>query len=277
MKKIDYALRLTLYALRLLLLLVLGSPHYLANWLLVHAIEIPLEFHGGAFMGKYLNSDTTRYNMDASIDLYCTMLKHNNFSFFIRYQDDLDMAEQKGGVSLDPRYDHYYIVGGFDHLTKNFLFAAYFVHDCIHDIDIEVEGTPVFNRFRLQFASGGCHYSRRLYFRPWFKWSIDLGFYPHWKYHGWDINSGADYKYDVILKLLFNILRKGNYGVNMNPTFHATRGDTCFYHKHTLQLTSYYLTSSIHRIGLELDYNIWHNDPIKSPDKLWILSIFVEF
>ncbi|GAI13189.1 unnamed protein product, partial [marine sediment metagenome] len=61
------------------------------------------------------------------------MLRQGNFSFFVRYQDDLDMAEQTGGVSLDPKYAHYYIAGGIDYLTINYLFSMYFMHDCIHD------------------------------------------------------------------------------------------------------------------------------------------------
>jgi|GEM_PF-627471 len=239
-------------------------------------IEVPLEFHGRAFLGKYLNSDTTLYNMDASINIYCTMLRQGNFSFFVRYQDDLDMAEQTGGVSLDPRYAHYYIAGGIDYLTINYLFSMYFMHDCIHDIDYEVEGTPVFNRFRLQITDANLHYSKRLLATKRFLWSVELGFYPHWKYNGWDINAGADYKYEVNLISVFNILRKGKFGIDIDPVFHFTKGYSCFYHQHMLQCKTYYRNNG-KRIGLELDYNIWNNDPIKNPDKLWLLSIFVEF
>jgi hypothetical protein len=223
---------------------------------LLLGIEVPLEFHGKAFLGKYLNSDTTLYNMEASIGFYCTILRR--------------------GVSLDPRYAHYYIVCGVDYLTTDYLLAGYFMHDCIHDIDYEIEGTPVFNRFRLQIAHADFHYSKRLLTSKRFLWSMELGFYPHWEYHGWDINAGADYKYDMNIKSVFNILRNGNFGVNIDPVFHITKGDSCFYHQHMLQFKTYYRNNG-KRIGLELDYNIWNNDPIKDPDKLWLLSIFVEY
>jgi hypothetical protein len=243
----------------------------------LHAIELPLEFHGRGFLGKYLNSDTTRYNMDASIDIYCKMIKFKDFSFFARYRDDLDMAEQKGGVSLDPRYAHYYIVGGFEYLSRSFLLATYFVHDCVHDIDYDIEGTPVFNRFRFQFASAYFHPSHRLKPGPPFvRWSVELGYYPHWKYHGWDVNAGADYNYDLSLQTVFWVLRHRSFGFDINPIFSFTKGDTCIYHQHTVRLAGYY-TENAKRLGLELSYNIWYNDPIKSPDKLWLLSIFVEF
>ena len=129
--------------------------YYLLSLLLVPfslalALEVPLEFHGGGFFGKYLNSDTSRYNLDASFSIYCTTLKHGFFSTYIYYRDDLDMAKQTGGVSVDPRYTHYYIIGGLDYFIHDYVITGYFVHDCIHDIDYDVEGTPVFNRFRLR-------------------------------------------------------------------------------------------------------------------------------
>ncbi len=241
------------------------------------SLEIPLEFHGRGFLGKYLNSDTIRYNMDASIDIYFTILRYKDFSFFINYRDDLDLAEQpESGVSLDPRYAHYYITGGIDYVMTHFLFSGSFIHDCIHDIDYDVEGTPVFNRFRLLFADADIHPSKRLSTSKKFLWSIELGYYPHWYYHGWIINDGADYNYEVRLKTIFNIMRKESFGINVKPTFYVIRGDTSFYHQHLLQFNVFYRNHN-RQIGLGLDYNIWNNDPLKNPDKLWLLSIFIEF
>lgn len=238
--------------------------------------EVPLEFHGSGFLGKYLNSDTIRYNMDASVELFCTLLRYHNLSLFVRYRDDLDMAEQKGGVTLDPRYTHYYISGGFDYLTRYVFLTTYIMHDCVHDIDYDVEGTPVFNRFRLRCASTDFHDSRRLATSQKFLWSVDVGFYPHWSYHGWDINAGADYKYDAIIELFVNLFQKNQFGVALNPTFTIARGDTMFYHQHVLRLMGHF-TNRTRRIGLNLDYNIYNNDPIKNPDKLWLLSLFLGF
>lgn len=257
---------------RALFLLVLLLPLFLYGL----GLEVPLEFHGSGFLGKYLNSDTIRYNMDASVELFCTLLKYKNISFFVRYQDDLDMAEQKGGVALDPRYTHYYISGGFDYVTQHILFTTYFMHDCVHDIDYDVSGTPVFNRFRLRCASADFHDSRRLCTSQKFLWSFDVGLYPHWTYHGWDINAGADYNYDAILELFVNIFQKNYIGVALNPTFNIARGDTMIYHQHVIRLMSYF-TNTTGRIGLRLDYNLYNNDPIKNPDKLWLLSLFLGF
>jgi hypothetical protein len=261
-KNTAYAVRPTLFIL--------------VPFLLLFAIEVPLEFHGTGYLGKYLNSDTTRYNMDASIDVYCTVLKHSSLAFFLRYRDDLDMAEQRGGVSLDPRFAHYYIVSGFNYTTAPFFFALYFMHDCIHDIDYEVEGTPIFNRFRIQVADADYHYSKRLITTKRFLWSFELGVYPHWNYHSWDINDGADYQYDMILRTVFHVFRKGNVGISLMPKFHLTSGDTCFYHQHSVMAKTYYRNNG-KQIGLGFNYNMWNNDIIKNPDRLWLLLIFVDF
>lgn len=264
LKKLHIATLLSLFSLLLIPYSILMS------------IEIPLEFHGGGMFGKYLNSDTTRFNLDASIEIYCITLRHGPVSTYIHYRDDLDMAEQTGGVSIDPRYVHYYVTGGLDYFLGNYVFTGYFVHDCIHDIDYDVEGTPVFNRFRIRFGPQEFHYSKRLSTTRRFLWSVDLGFYPHWNYHGWDINSGADYQYDVIMKAMFNLYSTHSYGIDVKPSFTVAKGDTTFYHQHLIGLHGYYKKAA-RRIGLSLDYNLYNNDPIKNTDKLWLLSLYVEF
>jgi hypothetical protein len=243
---------------------------------LLMSLEVPLEFHGGGIFGKYLNSDTTLFNLDASIELYCVTLRHGPVSAYIYYRDDLDMAEQTGGVSIDPRYVHYYIVGGMDFFWSDYVITGYFVHDCVHDIDYDVEGTPVFNRFRVRFSPKDFHFTRRLSAEKRFLWSADLGFYPHWDYHGWDINAGADYQYDLIMKGMFNLYSTSSFGVNLRSSFTVAKGDTTYYHQHLIGLEGYYRKIA-RRIGLRLDYNIYNNDPIKSPDKLWLLSLYLEF
>jgi len=241
-----------------------------------HALEVPLDFHGGGFLGKYLNSDTTRYNMDASINIYCSILKHRRASFFVRYRDDLDMAEQTGGVSLDPRYAHYYITGGFDYTLPSVFMAIYFVHDCVHDIDYDVEGTPVFNRFRMQCADSDFHPSTRYTSTDRFLWNIEFGIYPHWKYHGWDINAGADYTFEATTEVVWEWFRRGSFGSSIHPRLQIIKGDSTWYHQHKASILAYVSTNG-KRIGTELTYNIWNNDPIKDPDKLWLLSLFLAF
>ena len=243
---------------------------------LLYPIEVPLDLHGRGFFGKYLNSDTLRFNFDASFEIYLNILKHDPLSAYVYYRDDLDMAEQTGGVSIDPRYSHYYIVAGLDYFLTDFVVTGYFVHDCVHDIDYDVEGTPVFNRFRLRLSPDDFHYAARLKTPSKFLWSVDFGYYPTWQYHGWDINSGADYRYDVILEGMINLHSTDRFGIDVTPSFTIARGDTSYYHKHLLGIQAYYRKDA-RRIGLSLDYNLYNNDPLKSPDGLWLLSLYLEF
>ena len=244
--------------------------------LIAAGLEVPIEFHGSALLGKYLNPDTIRYNMDASIDLYCMLLKQGPLSFYCNYRDDLDMAEQTGGVSLDPRYAHYYVIIGFDYLFADYFGRLEFSHDCVHDIDIDIEGTPNFNRFFLTLGNKNYHPTKRWINQELIIWKIVLGIYPHWLYHGWDINAGADYQYDIIAQSALTWEFKKSVNLEIEPVFHIARGDTCLYHSHVARTGINYRPGKS-RIGIRLDYNIWNNDPIKNPDELWLLSLFVAF
>ncbi|MEO0136312.1 MAG: hypothetical protein ABIL40_03650 [candidate division WOR-3 bacterium] len=239
-------------------------------------LEFPMEFNGRAFLGKYLNSDTTRFNMDASVQLRCRMVRWNTGAFFMDYRDDLDMAEQKGGVSLDPRYAHYYFTAGFEYNFSKFFGQFSFIHDCIHDIDYEVSGTPVFNRFSLLVANAEYHPSRIISTKKTSLWALNGRFYPHWRYHGWDINAGADYRFDGSVDLIYNFLNGDNYGGFINLNLLVCRSDTAFYHQDYARISLFYKNLD-RRIGMELKYHIYNNDPIKNPGGLWLLSIFVEF
>ncbi len=242
----------------------------------VFALEVPLEFHGSLSAAEYLNSDSDRFNMDVSMDLYVTLLRHEDISLFIRYRDDLEMGEQHSGVTLDPRYTHYYVAFGIDYFYQNLFFSTYYMHDCVHIIDTELDEAPVFNRFRFSLADAHMHRSLRQSTNKRFLWGVELGIYPHIEYNGWDINAGADYEFDLAVNTVFTIWRKGNIGIDFNPVFQIAKGDTSLYHQDVLHLNTFYVVKSA-RIGLGVTYNLWNNDPIKGPDKLWLLSIYGAF
>lgn len=243
---------------------------------LFYGLEVPLEFHGGGGISKYIDSHSARFNMDVIADLYCVIIRSRGFAYYINYRDELDMGLQTGGVTFDPRNVHYAIITGFDHRWPKWFGRFYFVHDCYHDIDRLVDGTPVFNRFRLQAGHRDFHYAQSAAPSSRIAGAFTLGFYPHIPYHGWDINAGADFNYDVILESRAAIYRSTRFTIDFQPRFHFTRGDSIWYHQHLLRLLGYYHTRG-RRIGISLDYHIYNNDPIKSPDRLWLYSIFIEF
>jgi hypothetical protein len=240
------------------------------------ALEVPLDFHGSLSAAEYLNSDSSRFNLDVSIDLYATLLRHNDISLYLRYRDDLDMGEQHKGITLDPRYTHYYIAFGIDYFRQNLLFSTYYMHDCVHIIDTLLDEAPVFNRFKFSVADAHMHRSLRQTTNKRFLWGVELGIYPHIIYNGWDINAGADYEFDLAVNTTFTVWRKGNIGVDFNPVFQIAKGDTSWYHQDVLHLNAFYVTRNA-RIGLGLIYHLWNNDPIKGPDKLWLLSLYGAF
>jgi len=249
-------------------LLIFGSLSF--------AVELPLDFHGRGMVSKYLNSHAIRYNMDVVVELYCTVLRVGNSAFYLNYRDDLEMGLQQGGVSFDPRFGHYYIAGGFDYLMEAYFARFYFVHDCVHDVDTLIPGTPVFNRFRLQFGSQDAHYSRSAEPSGRFDWNATLGVYPHFLYHGWDINAGADYDFETILEANLNLIKIRSFRADLSPKLHVTKGDTCLYHQHLIRALAYYHHQG-KRFGVSFDYNLGNNDPIKNPDKLWLFSTYIEF
>ncbi len=243
---------------------------------IISHIDFPLEFNGRVFLGKYLNSDTARFNMDASAQMRCTMIRYKNLSYYMEYRDDLDMAEQKGGVSLDPRYSHYYVTGGFEYKFSKSFCQVSFVHDCVHDIDYEVTGTPVFNRLSLLFANSAYHPANIIITNEKFLWAFSTKFYPHWEYHGWDINAGADYQLDFNIDLTFKFYDKKSFAAFTNLYLLVCKSDTTVYHQDFVRMNVFYKNFS-RRFGVELKYNFYNNDPIKDPGGLWLLSVFVEF
>lgn len=186
------------------------------------------------------------------------------------------MGRQTGGVTFDPRNVHYAIITGADYCWPNWFGRCYFVHDCYHDIDRLVDGTPVFNRFRFQIGHRDFHYGRIASPVSRYAGALTIGLYPHLSYHGWDINAGADFNYDIIIEGRATLYRQSSGAIDLQPKFHFTRGDSSWYHQHLLRLLAYYHTHG-RRIGISLDYHLHNNDPIKSPDKLWQYSIYLEF
>ncbi len=240
------------------------------------ALEVPVELHGSLSAAEYLNSDSSRFNMDVSMDVYVTLARHEDISLFVRYRDDLDMGEQHHGITLDPRYTHYYVAFGIDYFREQLLFSTYYMHDCVHLIDAEIDEAPVFNRFRISAADAHMHRSLRQRTKKRFLWSAELGVYPHVQYNGWDINAGADYEFDLTINTTVTLWRTGNFGTDFNPIFQIAKGDTSWYHQDVLHANTYYAAKS-GRIGLGISYHLWNNDPIKGPDKLWLLSLYCAF
>lgn len=242
------------------------------------ALDFPLDLYGRAHFGKYLNSDTSLYYLDVSTDFYCTVMRHRSTSVFIRYRDDLDVAgAPQSGVLFDPRRVHYYFVLGTEYRFVPALITLYFMHDCVHFIDVESGIKPIFNRFKFSAGAPDFQVSREMRTTQRILWQLTLGWYPGWQYHSWSINSGADYKWDAFGDLKIGVLKRPNYAVRFLTTLGTAIADSNNYYQTAAGAECCYLSARGNAAGLNLTYIIYSNDPIESTDKLWLLSAFFQF
>lgn len=241
-------------------------------------LDFPLDLHGTAGIGKYLNSDTARYFLDLTTDFYCTVLAHEPVSVFIRYRDDLDVAGwPEQGVLFDPQRAHYHIAIGTDAFLGPVLVTGFFMHDCVHRIDSSSGEAPIFNRLKIALGAPDLHYARQTQSRNRLLWRVTAGWYPGWQYHDWSVNAGADYRYDLVVDLRLRVAAKGFLSADFCPSFNFTRSDSASYQQHALELDACLTNRSGRAFGVGLVYNLKNNDPIKSPDRLWLLKAFLSF
>ncbi|HIE06014.1 MAG TPA: hypothetical protein EYP58_04355 [bacterium (Candidatus Stahlbacteria)] len=237
-----------------------------------------VEAHGMGYMAKYFPNDTL-YNSDAAIEVYCDLLKFGRFRIFIDYRDELYMGQQENkAISLDPRYAHYFLTPGVTFDWNDLILTGCIVHDCMHDIDIENPGTPVFNRFRLMIEPEEFHIRNRSQ-RELKKigWRLMIGSYPQlpWIY-AWT-NWGADYKYEMQLDLLAPVFSTNRcrlgIGFSSNVIKREHRG---FYQRHIIRSEFAFFG----RYGLFspfISYFIYSDDPLKNPGGMGIFGIEVVF
>lgn len=237
-----------------------------------------IEAHGRGYMAKYIPDDTL-YNSDASIEVFCDFLRFCKVKVFLDYQNDMYMGKQKDkAISLDPRYAHYYLAPGVTIDINNLILTGCIVHDCLHDIDVENPGTPVFNRFRLLLEPKGFHIRNRSKIKlenP--VWRLMLGSYPQipWIY-AWT-NWGADYKYEMKFDFLAPLIsRDGFYlGVGFSSDV-IKRGQRGFYQRHIIKTElAFYGGNGL--FAPFINYHIFSNDPLKNPGGMAIIGIEVTF
>ncbi|HID31912.1 MAG TPA: hypothetical protein EYP24_00855 [bacterium (Candidatus Stahlbacteria)] len=235
-----------------------------------------VETHGRGFLAKYFPDDSI-YNSDAVIEVKCDILKFGNIRFFIDFRNDLYMGKQPDKpVSLDPRNAHYYLTPGLSMDINDLILTGCIVHDCIHDIDIENPGTPVFNRFRFIIEPGGFNIrnrSRRVVDQP--LWRLMLGSYPRFpSIYAWT-NWGADYKYEMRLDLLTPIVKKNRSYLGLGLSSHVIRREERgFYQRHIIR-GEWALYGSDGIFMPFISYTIYSDDPLRSPGQMGVFGIEV--
>ncbi|RKX69890.1 hypothetical protein DRP53_06745 [candidate division WOR-3 bacterium] len=246
--------------------------------MLILLFSLLVETHGRGYIAKYIPDDSL-YNSDAAVEVYCDLFQFKALRFFIDYRNELYMGKQPDkAISLDPRLVHYYLTPGFTFDIGDLILTACIVHDCIHDIDVENPGTPVFNRFRLLLEPAAFHLRNRgrdHNSRP--LWRLMIGSYPQFpSIYAWT-NWGADYKYEIKLDLLLPIIARSGFRFGLLFSSHAIRRkERNFYQRHVIR-TELALYGRRGAFVPFLSYFLYSDDPLKNPDRMSILGIEVIF
>lgn len=247
-------------------------------WILFLDIEFSLNPEGAIYIFKYLGN-SKRYNMDVGAELKIDFIKYGNFTFFISYINELDMAEQIGNISLDPYYGHWYITFGSEMNFKKLVFFGHITHDCFHSIDRTPDSNKVvFNRFSIGIGS--------ISFFPGYKvyrdagWRFSYTYYPHSVFI--DYLNSTDMWHDFSLFFKKRILWHNNFfiggGVNVLITIWFNEKYPEGFSETNILLnfeTGYQKHESA--LSFTIEYFPWANYHFKAPHKLWRLGMVYVF
>jgi hypothetical protein len=241
-------------------------------------LSLLIETHGRGYIAKYYPDDSI-YNSDAVVEVYCDIFKFGDFRIFIDFRSDLYMGKQPDKpISLDPRYAHYYITPGLTVDINDLIITGCIVHDCLHDIDVENPGTPVFNRFRLIIELEEFHIRHRSEqppVRP--NWRFMVGSYPEFpSIYAWT-NWGADYKYEMAFEVLIPVINRPKSYLGLDFSSHVIRRkERNFYQRHNLRGEfAFYGRSGI--LIPFINYTFYSDDPLTSPGQMGIIGLEIVF
>jgi hypothetical protein len=245
--------------------------------------EFSLDPFGSGYFGKY-SGTRERYNLDGGIAIGFDLLKWENAAFYLEYITLLEMAEQVGNVSLDPRYTHTFIIEGFRIRKCSMVIKPYFVHDCRHLIDMEPDSNKVvFNRlklsvsqrlegFRYRFQIDNPTRSRKL------RWEVVYGFYPQSKLIDY-LNSRPYYHHEFQIRLEYPLLfyRNGELFAGAQGRYVMSAHDPRKYYRDVTFLIECVLFKKNGAFSLYLEHYAIAEDPVKAPDGLSLIALRYTF
>jgi len=272
MRRINLFLSFIIY----LFFIFIPSPSH-TNWI----PEISLEPSGSAYIGKY-SSNSERYNVDAGEDILFSLLSWEKIDFFVEYTTNLEMAKQVGNVTLDPRYAHWFIIGGFKLRKGSYLLKSYLVHDCKHIIDFPPDSNKVvFNRLKFSLSKNFSNLEQR--FQTGFekekrlrkpRWEFIYGFYPQSKVIDY-LNSRPYYHHDFALHLEYPLFffTRAEFFSGIKGTYTISANDPPKYYKDISILIEVSIFRKKGSFGFYIEYFPLSQDPMKSPEGLTISGI----
>jgi len=253
-----------------------SSPTY-SNLLPKLSLKSSGLFYGGKYTGY-----SERYNIDAGIDLTTYLLSWEKTDLYIEYISNLEMAKQVGNVTMDPRYAHYFIIGGLRTKLKGYILRSYIVHDCKHIIDFPPDSNKVvFNRLkfavsrnlrnlksRFQVNTRKNKRARRV------SWEAIYGFYPQSKIIDY-LNSRPYYKHDF--EITFNyplaFFNKGEISTVVRGRYTISANTPPRYYRELSFAIEGCIFNKYGALCLFIKNMPLSNDPLKSPEGLSILGL----
>ena len=243
--------------------------------------EVSLKPSGSAYFGKY-TGNSERYNLEGGIDILLSTLSWKTSDFFVEYISNLEMARQVGNVSLDPRYSHTFIIGGFRFKKGSYLIKSYLVHDCKHVIDQPPDSNKVvFNRLKFSLSHNLSSFRNRFQIRTTKKdrlrklrWEFIYGFYPKSKVIDY-LNSRPYYHHDFELTLEYPLFFFANGEIlsAFNGRFIISANDPPKYYRDVSLLLEAVFFNERGALSFYIENFPVSEDPIKSPEGLSILGV----
>lgn len=247
--------------------------------------QVSLEPSGGGYFGKYTGNNE-RYNLDAGIDIAFTLLTWETIDFYVQYINNLEMARQVGNISLDPRYSHTFIIGGFKLNKYDHTIKTYLVHDCKHIIDMLPDSNKaVFNRLKFSLSKHLASLEERFQIgtekqnkRRILRYKFIYGFYPQTQIIDY-LNSRPYYHHDFTVRFEFPLLLFRNQEIfaGIEGTYVISANTPPKYYRDVSILLELDIFNKNGVFGLYFEYFPIAEDPMKSPQGLSILGIRYRF
>lgn len=262
-----------------LFVLILRSFTSAAGWV----PELSLDPFGWGYFGKY-TGNSERFNLDGGVAIGFDLLRWDTAEFYLEYITLLEMAEQVGNISLDPRYSHTFINEGFRARRWGLLFNPYFVHDCKHVIDMPPDSNKVvFNRLKFAISRNLDGFEERFQAtheerarEP--RWELLYGFYPQSKVIDY-LNSRPYYHHEFQLTLEYPLLfyRYGEIFAGARGRYVISAHDPPRYYGDVTFLIEAVFLGEKGVMGLFLEHYAVAEDPIKAPHGLSLLGLRYTF
>jgi hypothetical protein len=262
-----------------LFLLLPAIRIYAANWV----PEVSLDPFGAGYFGKY-SGNSGRYNLDGGVSIGFDLLSWDKTTFYLEYITLLEMAEQVGNISLDPRYSHTFIIEGLRIERWGVLINPHLIHDCKHVIDMPPDSNKVvFNRLKLAFSRNLNGFKERFQTENEtrsrrVRWEAIYGFYPQSKVIDY-LNSRPYYHHEIQVRFEYPLLfyRRGELFMGARARYVMSAHDPPKYYRDVTLLLEAVLFQKKGVVSLYLEYYALAEDPLKAPEGLSLLGLRYAF